>query len=220
MRETFFAPLVFVFPRSYPSALNDFQLVAGNVVRKRVRQRRREVCRRPAGVARATVYWPSHGEVFLLRFGVRLKSMTRAPIGRDVVSFRRPVVFGLQRQWGILSRVATFRARWVVLALSSPEAAQRLTWWNAYGPSSGNPSLVLAVFPFYECFIFIVLPLCVFFAIFAYKLRYSEKKRKNAMFTSHRAHLPCSAHFHGLLARPEAAQRLTWWNAFAIFAYT
>ena len=37
--------------------------------------------------------------------------------------------------------------------LARPEAAQRLTWWNAYGPTSGNPSLVLAVSPFYECFI-------------------------------------------------------------------
>ena len=61
--------------------------------------------------------------------------------------------------------------------LARPVAAQRLTWWNAYGSTSGNPSLVLAVFPFYECFISNVFPLCMFFAIFAYK-KPSEKKNK------------------------------------------
>ncbi len=53
-------------------------------------------------------------------------------------------------------------------SVSSPEAAQRLTWWNAYGPTSGNLSLILAVFSFYEFFISNVFPLCMFFAIFAY----------------------------------------------------
>jgi hypothetical protein len=62
--------------------------------------------------------------------------------------------------------------------LARPVAAQRLTWWNAYGPTSGNPSLVLAVFPFYECFISNVFPLCMFFAIFAYVLN-TKKKTKN-----------------------------------------
>ena len=46
--------------------------------------------------------------------------------------------------------------------LARPEATQRLTWWNALFLLS----LVLAVFPFYECFISNVFPLCMFFAIF------------------------------------------------------
>ncbi len=54
--------------------------------------------------------------------------------------------------------------------LAHPLAAQQLMLWNAYGSTSGNPSLVLAVFPFYECFISNVFHLCMFFAIFAYKL--------------------------------------------------
>jgi hypothetical protein len=37
--------------------------------------------------------------------------------------------------------------------LARPEAAQLLTGWNVYGSTTGNPSLVLAVFPLYECFI-------------------------------------------------------------------
>jgi hypothetical protein len=51
--------------------------------------------------------------------------------------------------------------------LARPEAAQRLTWWNALFLLS----LVLAVFPFYECFISNAFPLCMFFAIFAYNVR-------------------------------------------------
>jgi hypothetical protein len=81
--------------------------------------------------------------------------------------------FGATRSWSCVTFHGHSATNWYQSfthgLLARPEAAQRLTWWNAYGSTSGNPSLVLAVFHFYECLISNVFPLCMFFEIFAYK---------------------------------------------------